>query len=296
MTKEIESAMQREIEQLPWMGDATKKRRSKNCTRSPIKSATPTNGATTARSRSARDDYFGNVERATIFESKRQLAKIGKPVDRNEWQMTPPTVNAYYDPQMNDINFPAGVLQPPLYDPKLDAAPNYGNTGATIGHELTHGFDDEGRQFDAMAILKDWWTMKDADEFSQARQVRLRRVFAIYDHRQHQDQRPADAGRGCRGPWRNFACVHGLEGRHQKSESAVRWTDSRPISASSSAWRSGLAARSVLRTKRMNAITNPHSPDEYRINGVVSNMPEFGAAFACRAGQPMVRTAPCRVW
>ena len=114
-----------------------------------------------------RDDYFGNVERATEFETRRQIAKIGKPVDRTEWQMTPPTVNAYYDPQMNDINFPAGVLQPPLFDPKMDDAPNYGNTGATIGHELTHGFDDEGRQFDAKGNLKDWWTKNDAAEFEK---------------------------------------------------------------------------------------------------------------------------------
>src|ERR1039457_584522 len=111
------------------------------------------------------DDFAGNVERATEFESRRQLAKIGKPVDRKEWGMTPPTVNAYYDPQINDMNFPAGVLQPPLFDSKMDDAPNYGNTGGTIGHELTHGFDDEGRQFDAKGNLKDWWTKKDADEF-----------------------------------------------------------------------------------------------------------------------------------
>ena len=102
-----------------------------------------------------------------MFESRRELAKIGKPVDRTEWGMTPPTVNAYYDPQMNDINFPAGVLQPPLFDPKMDDAPNYGNTGATIGHELTHGFDDEGRQFDAKGNLKDWWTKSDAEEFEK---------------------------------------------------------------------------------------------------------------------------------
>src|SRR5512141_738483 len=97
----------------------------------------------------------------------RQLAKIGKPVDRNEWGMNPPTVNAYYNPSMNDINFPAGVLMPPLYDAKLDDAPNYGNTGSTIGHELTHGFDDEGRQFDAEGNLRDWWTAEDAKEFEK---------------------------------------------------------------------------------------------------------------------------------
>jgi endothelin-converting enzyme/putative endopeptidase len=117
-----------------------------------------------------RDDFVGNVARANLFESRRRLAKIGKPLDRGEWSMTPPTVNASYDPQMNDINFPAGVLQPPLYDPKMDDAPNYGNTGGTIGHELTHGFDDEGRQFDAQGNLKDWWTEKDAREFTDRAQ------------------------------------------------------------------------------------------------------------------------------
>ena len=114
-----------------------------------------------------RGDELGNVERAREFEFHRQLAKIGKPVDRSEWDMTPPTVNAYYNPQMNDINFPAGVLQPPVFDPKFDAAPNYGDTGGTIGHELTHGFDDEGRQFDAKGNLRDWWTAEDANEFEK---------------------------------------------------------------------------------------------------------------------------------
>src|SRR5205823_7567350 len=102
---------------------------------------------------------------AVEFESHRDINKIGKPVDHGEWGMTPPTVNAYYNPQMNDINFPAGVLQPPLYDAKLDAAPNYGNTGGTIGHELTHGFDDQGRQFDAQGNLRNWWTPEDDKEF-----------------------------------------------------------------------------------------------------------------------------------
>src|SRR6516162_1688129 len=111
------------------------------------------------------DTFYGNVTQATIFESKRQLNKIGKPVDRSEWGMTPPTVNAYYNPRVNDINFPAGVLQPPLYDSKMDDAPNYGDTGGTIGHELTHGFDDQGREFDAQGNLKDWWTKEEAKGF-----------------------------------------------------------------------------------------------------------------------------------
>ena len=166
----------------------------------------------------ARGDYFGNVERATEFESKRELAKIGKPVDRTEWQMTPPTVNAYYDPQMNDINFPAGVLQPPLFDPKMDDAPNYGNTGATIGHELTHGFDDEGRQFDAKGNLRDWWTKSDAAAIREARRLRVRPILRLHRDRRHQDQRQADAGRGCRRPGRNVAGLHGVEEPTRKGQ------------------------------------------------------------------------------
>jgi len=115
----------------------------------------------------ARDDFRGNVTRSVQFETARLLAKIGKAVDRGEWDMTPQTVNAYYSPSMNDMNFPAGILQPPLYDPKMDDAPGYGNTGMTIGHELTHGFDDEGRQYDANGNLKDWWTPKDVAEFNR---------------------------------------------------------------------------------------------------------------------------------
>ena len=120
-----------------------------------------------------RNDFLGNVARANGLRIAARTHKIGKPVDRTEWGMTPPTVNAYYNPQMNDINFPAGVLQPPLYDPKMDDAPNYGNTGATIGHELTHGFDDQGRQFDAQGNLKDWWTPEDAKQFQTARRLRV---------------------------------------------------------------------------------------------------------------------------
>src|SRR3546814_3330804 len=120
-----------------------------------------------------------NVERGNLFDAHRDMPKFGKPVDRGEWGMTPPTVNAYYNPQMNDINFPAGVLQPPLYDAKMDAAPNYGNTGGTIGHELTHAFDDEGRQFDANGNLKDWWTPADAKARSEEHTSELQSLMRI---------------------------------------------------------------------------------------------------------------------
>ena len=162
MTEQIEQAMQGEIEALTWMSPATKKEALRKLHAIRNKIGYPEQWRDYSSLTVKPDDYFGNTLRAEQFEQYRQWHKLGKPVDKNEWGMTPPTVNAYFDPQMNDINFPAGVLQPPLYDPKMDDAPNYGNTGATIGHELTHAFDDEGRQFDADGNLKDWWTPADA--------------------------------------------------------------------------------------------------------------------------------------
>src|SRR5437868_15502582 len=157
--------MQTDIQSLAWMDQTTKQHALEKLHAVANKIGYPDKWRDYSKLEIVRGDEIGNVLRARQFESQRQLAKIGKPVDRGEWQMSPPTVNAYYDPQMNDINFPAGVLQPPLFDPKTDDAPNYGNTGATIGHELTHGFDDEGRQFDAKGNLHDWWTKQDAAAF-----------------------------------------------------------------------------------------------------------------------------------
>ncbi|MGA7235152.1 MAG: M13 family metallopeptidase, partial [Bryobacteraceae bacterium] len=167
MTKEIEVAMERDLQTLPWMGDDTRKQALAKLHAIVNKVGYPDRWRDYSALSIKPDDFAGNVIRASEFEDRRQLNKIGKPLDRGEWGMTPPTVNAYYSAQMNDINFPAGVLQPPLFDPKMDDAPNYGNTGATIGHELTHGFDDEGRQFDALGNLKDWWTEKDGAEFDR---------------------------------------------------------------------------------------------------------------------------------
>ena len=295
MTTEIEAAMRTEIEQLPWMGDATKKRAFEKLHAIANKIGYPERWRDYSSIKIARDDYFGNVERATVFESRRQLAKIGKPVDRNEWDMTPPTVNAYYDPQMNDINFPAGVLQPPLYDPKLDAAPNYGDTGATIGHELTHGFDDEGRQFDARGNLKDWWTMKDAQAFSdRAKCVSDQYAqFTIIDDIKINSKLTLGEDVADLGGTLLAYLAWKTATRNQHLEPADGLTPDQRFFVGMAQWACG---DERPQSKRLNAITNPHSPEEYRVNGVVSNMPEFGAAFACRAGQPMVRASACRIW
>ena len=295
MTKGVEAAMESEIRQLPWMGEATKQKALEKLHSIVNKIGYPDKWRDYSSIQIGREDYFGNVERATAFESRRELAKIGKPVDKTEWQMTPPTVNAYYDPQMNDINFPAGVLQPPLFDPKLDDAPNYGDTGATIGHELTHGFDDEGRQFDAQGNLKDWWTKSDAEEF-QKRADCVSEQYSSYiivddiriNGKLTLGEDVADLGGTFLAylAWKkatdgqNLQPIDGLTPDQRFFVGMAQWAcgDERP------------------ETKRMDAITNPHSPLEYRVNGVVSNMPEFGQAFACKLGQPMVRAKPCKIW
>ena len=295
MTKEVEAAMESEIRQLPWMGEQTKRRALEKLHSLVNKIGYPDKWRDYSSIKIGRDDYFGNVERATVFENRRELAKIGKPVDRTEWQMTPPTVNAYYDPQMNDINFPAGVLQPPLFDPKMDDAPNYGNTGATIGHELTHGFDDEGRQFDAKGNLKDWWTKNDAAEFEK----RANCVSDQYSQYTIVDDIKIN-GKLTLGE--DVADLGGTFLAYLAWKNATKGQDLKPIDGFTPDQRFfiGMAQWACgderPENKRLGAITNPHSPNEYRINGVVSNMPEFGKAFSCRVGQPMVRQEPCKVW
>jgi len=295
MTQGIEAAMESEIRQLPWMGDATKQRALEKLHSIINKIGYPDKWRDYSSIKIGRDDYFGNVERATAFESRRELAKIGKPVDKTEWQMTPPTVNAYYDPQMNDINFPAGVLQPPLFDPKLDDAPNFGDTGATIGHELTHGFDDEGRQFDAQGNLKDWWTKRYAEEF-QKRADCVSEQYSSYiivdDIRINGKLTLGEDAADLGGTFLAYlAWKTATKGQNLQPSDGL--TPDQRFFVGMAQWACG---DERPETKRLNAITNPHSPLEYRINGVVSNMPEFGQAFACRVGQPMVRAKPCKIW
>ena len=295
MTKEIEASMESEIRQLPWMGDETKQRALEKLHAIVNKIGYPDRWRDYSSIRIAREDYYGNAERATIFESRRELNKIGKPVDRTEWAMTPPTVNAYYDPQMNDINFPAGVLQPPLFDPKMDDAPNYGNTGATIGHELTHGFDDEGRQFDARGDLKDWWTKDDAEKFEERTNCISDQYsgYTIIDDikingKLTVGEDAADLG----GTFLAYLAWKAAD-KDESLQPIDGFTPDQRFFIGMAQWACGDERPESLRAS---AITNEHSPDEYRINGVVSNMPQFANAFACRVGQPMVRPKPCKVW
>jgi putative endopeptidase len=295
MTKRIQATMESEIQQLPWMGPATKKMAFEKLRGMVNKIGYPDKWRDYSSVSVVPGDFAGNVRNTATFESKRQLAKIGKPVDRGEWQMTPPTVNAGYDPQMNDISFPAGVLQPPLFDPKMDDAPNYGNTGATIGHELTHGFDDEGRQFDAKGDLKDWWTPQDAAEFQK-------RADCVADQYSKYTVIDDIKINGKLTMGEDVADLGGTLLAYLAWKDATRGQELKPRDGLSPDQRFfvGMAQWACSderpENKRLNAITDPHSPPEYRINGVVSNMPEFAAAFSCKPGQPMVREQACKVW
>jgi putative endopeptidase len=295
MVREIEDAMGRDIESLPWMTPVTKQHALEKLHAVANKIGYPDKWRDYSTLSIARDDEMGNVLRAREFEFQRQLAKIGKPVDRGEWQMTPPTVNAYYDPQLNDINFPAGDLQPPLFDANSDAAPNFGDTGGTIGHELTHGFDDEGRQFDAHGNLRDWWTPEDAKAFEQ-------RASCISD--QYSQYVAVDDikinGKLTLGE--DVADLGGLILAYMAWQDDTKAAALEPIEGFTPEQRFFIAygqswcgSRRDER-KRMLATIDPHSPEKYRTNGVVSNLPEFQQAFHCKAGTPMVRENRCRVW
>jgi putative endopeptidase len=241
-----------------------------------------------------RDDPLGNSYRADEFEFERQLAKIGKPLDRLEWGMTPPTVNAYYDPQMNNINFPAGILQPPFYDNKMDDAVNFGGIGMVIGHELTHGFDDEGRQFDAEGNLKDWWTAADAKEFEQ-------RAACVADEYASMTVIPGVHVNGKLTLGENTADNGGVRIALMALLNTIG-NDAKKIDGFTPEQRFFLSFGQVWcanerdEAVRLQVQTDPHSPPKLRVNGVVQNMPEFQKAFSCKPAQPMVKANACRVW
>src|SRR5450631_1906119 len=297
MTRQIEHSMEEDINTLAWMSPATKQQALEKLHTIVNKIGYPDKWRDYSSVEIKPNDFVGNVQRATTFESKRDLNKIGKPLDRGEWGMTPPTVNAYFNPQMNDINFPAGVLQSPLYDAKLDDAPNYGNTGSTIGHELTHGFDDEGRQFDAKGNLKDWWTAQDAEQFVKHADCVVDQYakYVIVDDihinsKLTEGEDVADLG----GTILAYIAWKDAD-KDKQLTSRDGLTPDQRFFVGFAQW---ACANDRPENERVNAVTNPHSPGKYRINGVVVNMPEFGQAFGCKAGQPMVKPDDkvCRVW
>ncbi len=298
MVAALETAMADDIRGLDWMGEATKAQALAKLKAIANKVGYPERWRDYGPVQIRRDDAWGNAARAAAFEFARDLGKIGKPVDRGEWRMSPPTVNAYYSPLMNDINFPAGILQPPFFDRSMDDAVNFGAIGAVIGHELTHGFDDQGRKFDATGNLRDWWTAEDGRKFEE-RAACFTEQYGGYtavddvklNGKLTLGENTADNG-GLR------IATMALAATLAASPAAA----GQPIDGFTPEQRAFLGWAQVWcqnerpENSRLRALTDPHSPGRYRVNGVVANMPEFASAFSCRPGSAMVREKPCRVW
>jgi endothelin-converting enzyme/putative endopeptidase len=302
LTRDVEAAMDRDIEQLDWMSATTKARAKEKLHAVANKIGYPDKWRDYSTLTVHHDDALGNALQAAAFEERREIAKIGKPVDRGEWGMSPPTVNAYYNSQMNDINFPAGILQPPFFDPRQDDAVNYGAVGGIIGHELTHGFDDEGRQFDGKGNLQDWWTPADGKQFTG----RADCVVKEYDGFVGVDDLHVN-GKLTLGE--NIADLGGLKlaflaylDRAQKSGVDLEKTGSaeygglNPEQQFFVAFGQNWCQKNRPENLRLRIQTDPHSPEEFRANGVVRNLPEFQRAFACKAGQPMAPVNRCTIW
>jgi putative endopeptidase len=297
MVRRIEDAMAQRIKALDWMSPETKQQALTKLAGIRNKIGYPDKWRDYSSVKIDAHDFSGNVERTHQFESRRDINKIGKPVDHGEWDISAPTVDAYYNPQMNDINFPAGVLQPPLYDPKMDDAPNYGNTGGTVGHELTHAFDDEGSQFDAKGNLKDWWTKEDREKFD-ARTKCVDDQYSSYvsvedvhlNGKLTLGENVADLG----GEILAFmAWKDATKDKHLETVDGL--TPEQRFFVGFAQWD---CANERPEDLRVRAVTDPHSSAHFRINGVVVNMPEYKEAFSCKDGQPMVAPAAkmCRVW
>jgi endothelin-converting enzyme/putative endopeptidase len=301
MVHAIERAMHDDIESATWMTPATKEQAIVKLKGIEDKIGYPSHWRDYSSVKITRESYLINEEHASSFEFERWVAKIGKPVDRGEWTMTPPTINAYYDPQLNTINFPAGILQPPFFEKTMDDSVNYGAIGMVIGHELTHGFDDQGRKFDAHGNLRDWWTAEDGKQYDE-------RGKCISDE---YTQEVPDAGPGVK---QNGLLTQGedtadnggihlalfaLEAELKKQGKSLDdkgpdgWTYRQRFFLSNAySWCANIRPE----VARLAVTTDPHSLPIFRIDNVVSNMSEFAQAFGCKAGQKMVRANACRVW
>ena len=299
MVHDIEDAMNHEIDTLDWMSAATKAKAKVKLHAVADKIGYPDHFRDYTKLGVQRGDALGNSTRALEFENLRQIAKIGKPVDRGEWGMSPPTVNAYYNSSMNDINFPAGILQPPMYDPSAPDSENYGHIGGVVGHELTHGFDDEGRQFDAAGNLADWWTPADAKQFDQKEQCTVDEYngFVPVDDvhvngKLTLGENTADNG-GLRLAYQAFLADAARKHIDLAKKQADGFT---PVQEFFLGHGQNWCGDTRPEQLRLQVQTDPHSPRQFRVDGVVRNMPEFGKAFGCKLGQPMMPKTVCRTW
>jgi putative endopeptidase len=295
MVKNLVAALRADLTTLSWMGDATRKEALAKLDAFDQKIGYPDQWRDYSKLTIDRGAYVLNVQRANDFEYRRDLAKIGKPVDRAEWGMSPPTVNAYYSAQKNEIVFPAGILQPPFFDAKADDAINYGAIGAVIGHEMTHGFDDQGRKFDAKGNQRDWWTPEDLKNYQQ-RSKCVEDQYASYEYEgQHVNgklvlgEATADLG----GLGIAYRAYHiSREGKPAAAKIDGLTDDQRLFLGWAHVW----AANIRPEFAKLMLNTNPHPLPQFRADGPPSTLPEFAKAFGCKAGDPMVRKDLCQIW
>jgi endothelin-converting enzyme/putative endopeptidase len=298
MTLAIEQAMDKDIGGLDWMSPETKIKSKEKLHTVMNKIGYPDKWRDYSALQIVPGDALGNQMRADEFEVARDLAKIGKPVDKGEWEMTPPTVNAYYEPQQNNVNFPAGYFQPPFFSDKEDDAANYGDMGSTIGHELTHGFDDEGRQFDKDGNLKNWWTKEDEEKFNARADCEVKQYDAIeavpgvhLNGKLTLGENLADLG----GLW--LAWIAWLDKAQTAHIDMAAATDGyTPDQRFWIAYAQQWCTQTRPEQLRSHALGDPHAPDEYRTNTVLTDLPEFAKSFSCNKTAKMVAPTPCRVW
>jgi predicted metalloendopeptidase len=295
----IENAMRQDIGQLQWMSDATKQKAYEKLNTIVNNIGYPDTWRDYSSVVIKSDDYAGNSVRTGAFEVQRLYKKIDRPTDRKDWSMTPPTVNAYYRPPMNDINFPAGILQPPFYGKLMDDAVNYGAIGVVIGHELTHGFDDQGRKYDAQGNLRDWWTAEDGKEFEQRVDCTAKEYSNFVSVKDDKGEVKLN-GKLTLGE--NTADNGGLKLAYMALTGIIGNTPVKLIDGYTPTQRYFLAYGQIWcqnvtdQEARKRVLTDPHSPGRWRVNGAVQNSAAFEEAFGCKAGQPMVSENACRVW
>jgi predicted metalloendopeptidase len=299
MVKAIENAMQTDIGQLTWMSDTTKNKAYEKLNAIVNNIGYPDKWRDYSSVEIKADDYAGNSVRAGAFEVARLYKKIDQPTDRKDWTMTPPTVNAYYRPPMNDINFPAGILQPPFYGKMMDDAVNFGGIGVVIGHELTHGFDDQGRKYDAEGNFRDWWTPEDAKEFEQRADCTAKEYSSFVSVKDDKGEVKLN-GKLTLGE--NTADNGGLKLAYMALMNTIGSTPVKSIDGFTPQQRFFLSFAQIWcqnvtdQEARKRALTDPHSPGRWRVNGSAQNSAAFQEAFGCKAGQPMVSANACRVW
>jgi putative endopeptidase len=296
----LKEALSDRIKTLDWMDEPTKQAALKKLAAFTVKIGYPDKWRDYSTLKIDRGPLVLNAIRAENFEAKRELNKIGKPVDRTEWGMTPPTVNAYYNPKMNEIVFPAGILQPPFFYAKADDAINYGGIGCVIGHEMTHGFDDQGRQYDEVGNLRDWWSNESADEYNKRRQ-------AVVDQYSEYEPLPGLHVNGELTQGENIADIGGVKLAYAALQKALEKNPAareKKIDGLTPEQRFFLSFATIWKSKqrdedlKLRLNTDPHSPGRYRVNGPLSNMPEFQKAFDIPDGSPMVRATDKRanIW